>query len=183
MIRNGLLSLTPLILSLSMNAANAAPNDFETLAALPERLSDSVLSALRGRGALIDPDDLGNLTGDGSDDGDDDGEIGAALIEIGDDNDDDEADPNNLIDLLDSNDDDTVVDGRGGLIEVGDDDNLEDGTVIDLLDDPGLIQLFGNDLLGDGLGDLGGGGFGDIEGLLILDDDGGLFGVLGGDGL
>ena len=187
-----LLSASALALSLSLNAAHAAPGTPEVSVALPDPLSDTVLSALRGRGALFDPDELGDLP-DGGGSGDDD--IDAALIEVGDDNDDDEETPGNLIDLFDENDRDTDQDGRGALVEVGDDSNLEDGTVLDVLDDS-LIQLFGDDLLGGGfdglllLGDgglpldgfLDSGGLGDLDGLLILGEDGPLA-ILGGAGL
>jgi hypothetical protein len=84
--------------------------------------------------------------------------IDGALIEIGDDNDADGGKKHvGLINLLDDKDPGGHGnDGRGALVEVGPDNNDEDGTLLDILDDEGLVRLFGNNLLGSAGGLPGG---------------------------
>lgn len=108
--------------------------------------------------------------------------VNGALIEIGDDNDADGGRKHvGLINLLDDRDQGTVHDGRGALVEVGPDGNPEDGTLLDLLDNEGLVRLLGNNLLGNlGVDGLLGGSTGGLLGGLGGGAGGGLLGGLGG---
>lgn len=91
--------------------------------------------------------------------------VDGALLEIGDDNDRDGGHRNvgliNLLDDRDPNRRQNRPDGLGALVEVGPDNNNEDGTLLDLLDNPSLVKgglIEGIPLLGGLVESLLGGG-------------------------